>query len=768
LNIKKADLWISVYKGDREAFNIWKDYIGVGKSKIVKLGEESNFWPANAPSCGPNGPCGPCAEIFFDRGKKVGCGKGDCSPDCDCGRFVEVWNLVFTQFNRVGKDKLDPLPQKNIDTGMGLERMVCVLQGVKSNFEIDIFNPVVALVKEILQVTDSGQRTSSLINAIVDHGRAAVFAIADGIYPSNEERGYVIRKIIRKASWNARLLKRKDIFLYRLVSLFSDLMEDAYPEIHERGETIAKVISAEEEKFLSAIRDGENQLSVVIEGLRNEKKDTICADDLFRLYDTYGLPVELSKEMAQLKNLKIDEAGFETCLRQQRERSRKGSMFDENIFKEGGGELRGASRFTGYDEVALESRIVALRTEDKEIEALKEGEEGFVILDKTPFYPEGGGQLADTGIIETKGGRFIVGGVFKIGEVIIHKGKVRTGKIVKGKAVSSVDVKRRCALMRAHTATHLTQAALRKVLGEHVVQQGSLVDEDKLRFDFTHFKALTQDELTGVERLVNQYILNANEVCKKIISYDRAKREGALAFFKDKYKGKVRVVAVSEYSKELCAGTHLDNTSKIGSFVILSESSISSGVRRIEAIVGGEADRFLRNSRDSLREVTSFLKCRPQDLKGAIGKLLAESKKDKQTIANLSNTLMSLSLEEIICQHRIEINKVNFLPYIYEAGLASKAEGSAAIGKLSDKIKEKLGSVFVFIATEISGGGMFICSATDDLAARGVSCRKFVSAFGEELALKGGGRDNFVQGVILNRDSDFLSKVKDCFSRFVK
>jgi len=369
LDMKEKDLWVSVYKDDDEAYKIWKDHIGVPGDKIVKLGEKDNFWPANAPTLGPNGPCGPCSEIFFDRGKDAGCGKKNCDPGCDCDRFSEVWNLVFTQFNRVGQNKLDPLPQKNIDTGMGLERMAAVLQGKYSNFEIDILAPVVKEVRKLLNVDTKDPKATSLIHAIVDHARAATFAIADGVYPSNEERGYVIRKIIRKAIWAAHLLGRKKPFLYELPYVYAESMKEPYAELKEKEGVIAKVIHAEEEKFLSTLKDGENQFSIIVEGLKEDKKDTVSASDLFRLYDTYGFPLELSKEIAKDHNLGVDESGFEKLLIQQQERSRKKSMFGEDIFKTEELKLKAATEFVGYHVLESESQIVHLIREGKEFES---------------------------------------------------------------------------------------------------------------------------------------------------------------------------------------------------------------------------------------------------------------------------------------------------------------------------------------------------------------------------------------------------------------
>jgi alanyl-tRNA synthetase len=418
LNIKKEVLWVSVYKDDDEAYGIWKNHIQIDEKRIVRLGEDKNFWPASAPSKGPNGPCGPCSEIFLDNGKDVGCKKPDCSPACDCGRFVEFWNLVFTQFNRVGENKLEPLPQKNIDTGMGLERMASILQHKQSNFEIDILQPAVVFVCHKLKV-ELNPETKSLIHAIVDHARAAVFSISDGVYPSNEDRGYVVRKIIRKALYHAHTLGFTDIFLYEMVDLYARLMQEPYPEISAKKDVISKVIKAEEEKFIATLDDAKNQFISISENLKKQKLDTIPAKDLFRLYDTYGLPLELSRDMAKSLSLKIDEQGFDSLMLEQKERSRKQSMFDENIFKADAARFEEKSEFIGYDNCAADADILQLirikesAAENSKADALEEFEEGIIILDKTCFYAESGGQLTDKGLIKTSGGEFRVENVFK-------------------------------------------------------------------------------------------------------------------------------------------------------------------------------------------------------------------------------------------------------------------------------------------------------------------------------------------------------------------
>ncbi|UCD15664.1 MAG: alanine--tRNA ligase [Candidatus Omnitrophota bacterium] len=760
LNMKKDDLWVSVYREDEEAYQIWKDYMGVEPRKIIKLGQEANFWPAQAPLLGPNGPCGPCSEIFFDKGKSAGCQRPDCSPGCDCSRFVEVWNLVFTQFNRVGENKLEALPQKNIDTGMGLERMASVLQGKNSNFQIDILAPLVENISGLLSVREPNPETVSLINAIVDHGRAVTFAICDGVFPSNEERGYIVRKLIRKAVWKANLLGRKKPFLYELPSLCADLMRGVYPQVYEEKDNISQIVLAEEEKFLHTLGEGRSQFSIIVEDLKKKGADTVKALDCFRLYDTYGFPLELSKEIAAAHNLKVDEEGFTVLLKEQQDRSRKKSMFAETIFEESKLPLSEVSRFSGYELLKVEGQILQLIKDNKYCSCLESGQEGLIVLDSTPFYPESGGQLTDKGIIKTKEGQFKVEAVFKVNEAIVHQGRVVEGRIVKGIAFACVDSGRRAALMRAHTATHLLQAALRQVLGPHVMQQGSLVDEDRLRFDFTHFNRLTDKQIKRAEEVVNEFILRADPVKKRVISYTEAKDEGALAFFKDKYGDSVRVVSISDYSKELCGGTHLDNTAGVGFFSIVSESSISSGVRRIEAVVGRQAYDNLKNIRDSVEQVSGLLRCKHKDLKTTVARLMDDLKKERAKNAQLEKKIISWRIEEVI-KTKKKIKGRNFLVYSFTD------KDYPLLLYLSDLLKKKIDSVFMFFISSFAGKDIFVCSVSADYIKKGFTCKKFISTFSKDLFLKGGGRDSCAQGVILSKPRGFLKKLDDCIKEFL-
>lgn len=762
LNIKPDLLMFSVYKDDDEAYGIWTDHIGVAPDKVVRLDQKSNFWPANAPALGPNGPCGPCSEIFFDKGKHLGCQGPQCGPACSCGRFVEIWNLVFTQFNRIGENQLEPLPQKNIDTGMGLERMASVLQGKESNFEIDILAPVVKFSRDILKADAQDPQTISLLHAIVDHIRAATFAIADGVQPSNEDRGYVIRKLIRIALWKMDMLKGlKTGQLNKFPEQFAMLMGDFYPEIKEKKDMIAQVLDEEERKFQLTLSDGQKRITEIVEGLKQTGKTTIDDQETFRLYDTYGVPLELSIGIAQKNGMTVDEAGFNVLLEKQKESSRKKSMFDANIFKEKEFNITEKTIFTGYEMLQTASKIVRLFSGSQEAQMLAAGDAGFIVVEKTPLYAESGGQLADKGVITQGDAEFVVEGAVKVADAIVHKGKVTKGTIHKGEAIVTVDKARRLALARAHTATHLLQAALRTVLGPGVAQQGSLVDEDRFRFDFTHSQALSESQLSAVESLVNEYISRADDVCKRETTLDEAKKEGALAFFKDKYGAKVRLVKVSDYSMELCGGTHLDNTSQVGSFLIVTESSISSGIRRIEAVVGNLAYSRVRHFQDTIVQSAGLLRCAPAALAEAVRKVQEELGFEKKRSAQLEKELIKFESTKII-ENAKSIQEIKFILHSF------KDKDADVLMYLCDTLRNSNTSLFIFLVSSVAGKKMFVCAASDDVAAKGFAANKFVNRFKDRLSLKGGGRPTLVQGVLTGEEPEILRRIEECVSEFLK
>ena len=714
LELRVDRLWVSVYKDDDEAYNIWKDVIKVPKDKIIKFGEKENFWPSEAPTKGPNGPCGPCSEIFYDYGKDVGCGKRGCTPDCDCGRFVEVWNLVFTQFDRQSDGSLKPLPSKNIDTGMGLERIASVMQGVKTNFEIDVFKPIIKAIEGVASSQGPGSRPR--INAIADHIRAVTFCIADGVMPSNEERGYVVRKLIRRSMAHAKDLGMREPFLYKLVSIVADAMKAQYPEIKERRDDIAQIIKREEENFLLVLETQLPKAEEAFEKISKEKNKQDLAEIAFNFYDTYGMPYEMLEEVAEKFRLKIDKNTFEKLLEKQREQSRsktkiKGEIFSETFAKKV--EALGLkTEFLGYEKANTEAKVLAVL------------EGGEVILDKTPFYGESGGQVGDWGKLETKSGAMEVEDAKRIGDTIVHIGRMLRGKIEKGEtALVLINEDVRNKIMRNHTATHLLQAALRKVLGGHVRQTGSLVDQDHLRFDFTHMKKMEPREVARVEDIVNEEIKKAVSVKKEIKSLNSAKEDGATALFGEKYADMVRVVSIGDVSKELCGGTHVDNTKEIGFFKITSESSIASGVRRIEARTGEAAKIWI------------------EEQKNAEGlKLKAQGEKEEK------KKLLGKRLNE-------EIAKLDLLIAKGKTAGGSKIitdiiEGIDIEGlrTLSDKIRLKEKSAVIILATKADDKVSFITVVTEDLVKKNIRAGDTAKELAKLLNGSGGGKPDFAQG----------------------
>ena len=716
LKIPDHALWVSVYKDDEEAYNIWKDSIKIAPAKIIRLGEKDNFWPSEAPSKGPNGPCGPCSEIFYDCGVNIGCEREGCTPACDCGRFVEVWNLVFTQFDRQPDGSLKALPNKNIDTGMGLERIASVMQGVKTNFELDIFRPITG---EIKKHTDREQGTESRdqkVNAIADHIRAVTFCIADGVMPSNEERGYVVRKLIRRSISHCQDIGVKLPFLYKLVATVADVMYGAYPEVKARRDDIAQVVKKEEEAFLYVISNQLPKVDEAFEGMRNSKDALRLTQAAFNFYDTYGMPYEMLEEIAKRHGLEIDKDIFERLLDKQRELSRSKSKLKGEIFTETFARKVEAlglkTEFLGYEEACSEAKVVTVL------------DGGEVILDRTPFYGESGGQAGDWGEIETPSGIMEVEDAKKIGLAIVHIGKMLKGVIKPGETAKvKIDETVRRKVMANHTATHLLQAALRKALGEHVRQTGSLVDSSHLRFDFTHMKKMDDRELARVEELVNENIKGAIPVRKDVKDIEEARREGATALFGEKYDKAVRVVTIGNVSKELCGGTHVDDTKDIGIFKITSESSIASGVRRIEALTGESALKWLED-REKAKADKLKLDAGKEELKKlALKKLEEEIRKIDLFTARARIAGNSKVITENIDGMPIESLRV-----------------------LADNIRSREASAVVLLSARGEEKVSFVISVTDDLVKRGISGVRLARDIAKSIEGSGGGKDNFAQG----------------------
>ncbi|MFH1655914.1 MAG: alanine--tRNA ligase [Candidatus Omnitrophota bacterium] len=764
LKIPKEKLWISVYKDDDEAYDIWAKEIKVFKEKIIKLGDKENFWPSEAKQKGPNGPCGPCSEIFYDYGKGVGCGKKNCNPSCDCGRFAEVWNLVFTQFNRKEDGSLGQLPNKNIDTGMGLERLAAVMQSVLTNFETDLFVPIIDSIKKEATITrpKAGQLTT--IKIIADHIRAIAFAVCDGVNPSNEDRGYIVRKLIRISVNNCRSLGIRKPLLYKIISVIADTMKEAYPELLKRRENISQIIKREEESFLKIV---EKQDAVSLERMKNLRKE--CDDNkklalemaklAFELHDTFGYPYESTEASADKLKLPIDKKTFDQLMHQQKKRSRQSSAMGKDVFKEE--EIKmdlKPTKFVGYQKAKDTAKILKIFDENnKEVKSTKGLNEVKIILDQTPFYAESGGQIGDRGIIsKDKDSKIEIVDTKVINEVIVHNGSAKKGELKVGDKVSAeVDRERRLSIARNHTATHLLQAALRQVLGEHVQQQGSLVAEDRLRFDFTHFKQLSKKELDRVEELVNEFIMNNDSVSIEEKSTEQAKKEGALAFFAEKYAEKSRIISIGDYSKELCGGTHIDSsTGQIGLFKIISESSIAQGIRRIEATTGKFAYRLVKQEEGKMQELSKTLKTDASNLLNKISKLINSVKSSERKLSNIKMESIKGSLDKIISKAKEE-NGVKIISENVDD------VDFGALRSIIDMLKKKLTSAVICLGSVKDGKALIVLGVTDNLKDKGFNASDMIKEIAAIVGGTGGGRPDLAQagGNLTDKLSQALNKV---------
>ncbi len=750
LKLNPEALWVSVYQDDYEAFSLWKDKAGFPEPKIVKLGPKDNFWPANAIEDGPNGPCGPCSEIFFDYGKDIGCKEADCKPGCNCGRFVEIWNLVFTQFNRKDKGVLEPLPNKNIDTGMGLERMASVMQGVKNNFEIDIFRPLVKAISDYRLSppqspacrTGRGQPTAEtidhrLINAIADHVRAITFAIYDGVMPSNEQRGYVVRKLIRKAGFHGYALGIKEPFLYALVHLVAQAFRAPYPELKDKVDAIAGVIQAEEKNFISTLEEAPRILAREFK----DRIETRTGHIAFKLHDTYGIPLEITKAWTKKQGFEINEEEFNQDLRQQQERSKKFSKLTEGVFV---GEALDVgvkeSKFVGYHTlITKDAKILKILKDGKLVASVNSGETCHLILDKTPFYAQSGGQAGDKGKIVKGRNIFSVRDTQKQGRVHLHTGALESGKLKAGDSVSAqVDIDFRKAVARAHTATHLLQAALREVLGEHIKQAGSLVEADRVRFDFIHFEKLTDEDLKKIESLVEKNILSNHEILLKETTLTQAKKDKAIALFEEKYDDKVRVVTIGNVSKELCGGTHLESSAQVGLFKIISESSIAKGVRRIEALTGALAWSSVRHAQEHLALIADLCKVPVEKISPFIEEKINRVSSLEKELARVKLEVYKYDTDKLIAQSE-NLNGITFICSRYEdvdIGL---------LRQIVDLLKSKLSSYALCLAASLGANAALVIALSDDLTKKGFDASKAVKEVAALIDGSGGGRAAMAQ-----------------------
>lgn len=735
--LPKERIWVSIYEEDNEAAILWKDVAGIPKERIVRLGAKDNFW-----QMGDTGPCGPCSEIIFDQGPDVGCGREDCSVGCDCDRYLEIWNLVFMQYNRNEKGELTPLPKPSIDTGMGLERITAVLQGKLNNFDTDIFSSVISSITEKTGI-DYGRapETDVSIRVIADHIRAIGFLLSEGLIPSNEGRGYVLRRIIRRAARHARLLNLSEPVLFTFLDSLAESMGDIYPELIEEKERASKILQIEEERFAKTLDQGLRLMEALIEEVKKSGKRIIPGEEMFRLYDTYGFPYDLARDIAIDNGLIIDEAGFHREMELQRERARASWVGEEEavapIYRELINDL-GATEFIGYDKMESDSTIKAIVKDGRVIKEAKEGEDVEVFLDITPFYGESGGQVGDRGEISGDNFKAIVKDTSKpINGLHCHHIRIKKGILrVWDRVHCRVDEEMRRATMRNHTATHLLQAALRMVVGDHVKQAGSLVSPERLRFDFTHFTALSEKEIAEIENIVNKKILEDIPVKVSIMDIKEALSSGATALFGDKYGERVRVVSVPDFSSELCGGTHCKATGEIGLFVIISEESIASGIRRIEALTGKNAFDYLKSKSLELAMIGELLKT--DRVYERIKKLLSELKDLEKEIEKLKAGTLAKDSSSIIKEAKM-IDGINVISCRID-GLEAKD-----LRVLADKIREKIRSGIIFIASAKDGQASFLSMVTKDLTDRfdaGEIMKKVASIANG----RGGGRREMAQG----------------------
>ncbi len=732
-------LYPSVYLEDDEAYEIWNKKIGVPAERIVRFGKEDNFWEHGS------GPCGPCSEVYYDRGEKYGCGSPDCKVGCECDRFIEVWNNVFTQFDSDGHGNYTELAQKNIDTGMGLERLAVVVQDVDSLFTVDtnkaLLDRVCALAGKEYQVD---HETDISIRIVTDHIKSCTFMISDGIMPSNEGRGYVLRRLLRRAARHGRKLGIEGKFLANLSDTVIALSKDGYPELEEKKVMIFKVLTEEEDKFNKTIDQGLAILADMEEAMKAEGTTKLSGADAFKLYDTYGFPLDLTKEILEEKNFEVDEEGFAACMKEQKEKARKARKTtnymgaDVTVYQSIDAAI--TTEFVGYDNLVYDSEITVLTTEDEIVQALTDGQTGTILVKETPFYATMGGQQGDFGVIVTENAEFVVEDTIKLqGGKVGHVGKVVKGMFQNGETVTlKVNEQNRALTARNHSATHLLHKALRLVLGEHVEQAGSLVTRDRLRFDFTHFSAMTADEIKKVEEIVNNEIKAGLEIVTAEMSLDEAKKTGAMALFGEKYGESVRVVKMGEFSTELCGGTHASNTNTIGSFKILSEAGIAAGVRRIEALTSDGLIAHYEQVEKEFHAAAAAAKANPADLTAKIVAMMEEIKALHAENEKLKSKMAKEAMGDVMDQVK-EVKGVKVL--------AVQADGVDMNGlrNLGDQLKEKLGEGVIVIASVLDGKVNLMATATDGAMKQGAHAGNLIKGIAALVGGGGGGRPNMAQ-----------------------
>lgn len=739
LKLPKDKLWATVYLDDEEAYSLWRDDIGLAEDRIVKLGKEDNFWEIGI------GPCGPCSEIYFDRGEEYGCGDENCKPGCDCDRYIEFWNHVFTQFDRDQEGNYNPLQHPNIDTGMGLERMACIMQETDSIFAIDTIKYVLDGVVELAGVPYKGGKAKEdvSIRIITDHIRSVTFMISDGIMPSNEGRGYVLRRLLRRAARHGKLLGIEGSFLSDLTDRVIAMSGEAYPALVEQQDYIKRILSVEEDKFRETIDQGMNIIQDYVNELKDSGNTVLDGEKVFKLYDTYGFPIELTVEILEESGCTADQEGFDRYMKQQRETARAARKSDDETAWQdedlGFFTSEAPTEFIGYDTLSAEVSVKALLINRKLVDSISEGEEGIVVLDKTPFYAEMGGQAGDIGTIYTETALLKVYDVVKAKNLFAHKVRAVSGKISAGDTVTaSVDEINRNNIARNHTATHILHAALKEVLGNHVTQAGSSVTADSLRFDFTHFEAVSPEETAKIEQIANEQILKFTDVDTEILSLEDAKKSGATALFGEKYGENVRVVSIGDFSKELCGGTHLHNSGQIGAIRITSESGVAAGVRRIEAITGLGIYRELVKQDNLIKALAEKLKTQPSNLLNRTESLLDENKEIHKELDDLKKQSMGDSAVSLLSEAKL-INGVKLVRAKFDDADISD------LRELSDQLKAKESGLINVLAASGNGKVTFLISVSDDLLDKGYHAGKMIKEVAKITGGGGGGKADMAQ-----------------------
>ena len=723
VGLPKEKLLVTVYSEDDEAFDIWENHIGVPKEKIIRISTSDNFW-----SMGDTGPCGPCSEIFYDHGEHIWGGPPG-TPEEDGDRFIEIWNLVFMQYNKQADGSMESLPAPSIDTGMGLERISAILQNVHSNYEIDLFQNLIKSAADIVGTTDLEDKS---LRVIADHIRSCSFLICDGVMPSNEGRGYVLRRIIRRAVRHGYKLGADDIFFYKLVASLASEMGEAYPGLVDQKPVVEKVLRVEEEQFSKTLARGMAMLNDTLESL---KGDTIPGDIVFKLYDTYGFPVDLTNDVAREHELKIDEAGFEAAMQEQRARAQQASNFGTDYNSRLVVEQETA--FTGYTEVEGSATVVELIADNEFVSTLEDGQEGVVVLDNTPFYAESGGQSGDKGVLRVANGEFVVSDTQKMGKAFAHRG-VAKGTVKKEDTVkAAIDIANREAIKKNHSATHLLHAALREILGDHVTQKGSLVEAPRMRFDFSHFESLSAQQIAEIERRVNAEVRANHALTTQLMELEDAKASGAMALFGEKYDEKVRVVTMGPFSVELCGGTHVERTGDIGLFKIVSEAGIASGVRRIEAVTGEYAIEMIQNQQTTLASLSAMLKTDPTNVVDRVSVLQSHTKELEKSLTAAKQKLASQQGADML-SNTVEINGVKVLVANLE-GVEAKS-----LRSMMDDIKNRIGEGIVVLGVANESKVNLIVGVTKKLTGQ-VKAGELVNFVASQVGGKGGGRPDMAQ-----------------------